>query len=226
MQRGAGDGAYGFFGKLPAHGDFIRRGLPQGFVDPWDRWMQERMLAARSAAGETWDGLYLHAPIWRFTLSAGVCGAAPALGVLMASVDRVGRQFPLTLAAQAPGGQGAAALHLAAREAHHSLEEIALDALEDGADRESLEAALERAPPPPAAPAQTGGALSHRASPERAFAGIADEWLRAKLAAPCVFSSLVGEEERCFFSDGLPGAAAFAAMIDPAASFWGEGAAA
>ena len=39
------------------------------------------------------------APIWRFALAPGVAGPLPMLGVMMPSVDRVGRQFPLTLAA-------------------------------------------------------------------------------------------------------------------------------
>ena len=29
----------GLFGKLPAHGDFVRRHLPRSFVTPWDEWL-------------------------------------------------------------------------------------------------------------------------------------------------------------------------------------------
>ncbi len=46
----------------------------------------------------------MEAPIWRFLLPAGACGAQAALGVWLPSVDRVGRQFPLALCALAPLG--------------------------------------------------------------------------------------------------------------------------
>ena len=29
----------GIYGKLPAFGDFVRRGLPSAFVRPWDEWL-------------------------------------------------------------------------------------------------------------------------------------------------------------------------------------------
>ncbi len=69
----------------------------------------------------------MSAPIWRFTLDAGVAGPQAALGVLMPSVDRVGRQFPLTLAALLPGVPA----HPVAEDTFAALEELALDALED-----------------------------------------------------------------------------------------------
>ena len=44
----------GLHGKLPAHGDFVRRGLPTSFCEPWDAWLQAGMTAARDSLG---DGL-------------------------------------------------------------------------------------------------------------------------------------------------------------------------
>ena len=41
----------GFFGKLPARGDFVRAGLPRDFVDPWDAWLQRVLAGSRDAAG-------------------------------------------------------------------------------------------------------------------------------------------------------------------------------
>jgi type VI secretion system protein ImpM len=92
----------GLFGKLPAHGDFVRRALPRSFVTPWDAWLSQGIAAAREALGEEWDAAWEAAPIWRFRLAPGVCGPDAAVGVVATSVDTVGRRFPLTLAAVLP----------------------------------------------------------------------------------------------------------------------------
>lgn len=89
----------GIYGKLPSHGDFVRRELPQSFVTPWDTWLQAALGAAREALGEHFAAAWAAAPPWRFHLPAGVCGASAVVGVLITSQDSVGRQFPLTLAA-------------------------------------------------------------------------------------------------------------------------------
>lgn len=88
----------GFFGKLPSRGDFVRAGLPRGFVDPWDAWLQAVLPASRMALGSRWHDAWMVAPVWRFALAPGVCGPDAAVGVLMPSVDRAGRHFPLTIA--------------------------------------------------------------------------------------------------------------------------------
>ncbi len=88
----------GFFGKLPALGDFVRRGLPHAFVDPWDEWLQRSMAESKIELGEAWLPTYLNSPVWRFVLLPGVCGEAGWAGILMPSVDKVGRYFPLTIA--------------------------------------------------------------------------------------------------------------------------------
>ncbi len=93
------DARVGLFGKLPARGDFVRVGLPGNFIEPWDAWLQRALLSARGQLGERWLPAWLEAPIWRFSLPPGACGAGAALGLMMPSVDRVGRYFPLTLAA-------------------------------------------------------------------------------------------------------------------------------
>ena len=79
------------FGKLPAHGDFVARGLVAAERDVLDAWLSGEMLAAREMLGSDFEDRYDRAPPWRF---AGPEGA----GVLVASVDGVGRRFPLYLA--------------------------------------------------------------------------------------------------------------------------------
>lgn len=89
----------GLFGKVPAHGDFVRRGLPTSFVAPWDAWLQQGMEAARDRLGPRWADVWDSAPPWRFALPAGACGPDAVVGVMLPSQDMVGRRFPITLAA-------------------------------------------------------------------------------------------------------------------------------
>jgi type VI secretion system protein ImpM len=89
---------------LPSHGDFLRRRTSDAFVDRWDSWLQGCMAASRSALGERWLDVYLTSPAWRFVCASGTCGAAPVLGLMVPSVDRVGRYFPLTLVVELPEG--------------------------------------------------------------------------------------------------------------------------
>jgi type VI secretion system ImpM family protein len=88
-------GAVGLFGKLPAHGDFVRRNLPRDFIAAWDAWLSKGILAL--------DGALVQRA-WRFRLAPGECGAAAMAGVVMPSEDMVGRRFPITLAATLGGG--------------------------------------------------------------------------------------------------------------------------
>ena len=92
----------GLYGKLPSHGDFLRRRVSDAFVDAWDAWLQRCMTASRSVLGQRWLDVYLTSPAWRFACAAGACGPAPAIGLMVPSVDRVGRFFPLTLVAEVP----------------------------------------------------------------------------------------------------------------------------
>lgn len=89
----------GFYGKLPCRGDFMQRRVPQGFVDSWDAWLQEGLHASRRQLGPQWLEVYLTSPVWRFVLTEGICGEGAYAGVMLPSVDRVGRYFPLTLLA-------------------------------------------------------------------------------------------------------------------------------
>ncbi len=94
------DNLVGFYGKLPSHGDFLSRRLPRQFVEPWDHWLQDGISASREQLGKSWLDTFLVSPIWHFGLAPGLCGGDAWTGVMMPSVDRVGRYFPLTLAAK------------------------------------------------------------------------------------------------------------------------------
>jgi type VI secretion system protein ImpM len=145
----------GWYGKLPAFGDFASRRLPVAFVDAWDHWLSCGLAQLREDAPDTWLTAYLDSPVWRFVLMPGVVpGSSSELGwagVLMPSVDRVGRYFPMTLACPlvAPACAASPALwHWLAQ-----LDELAADALYGDWPIERLESALTSMSPPPCAPA-------------------------------------------------------------------------
>jgi len=87
----------GYHGKVHTHGDFVTRGLPRSFIDPWDRWLQEAIITSRQQLGDSWLNYYLISPIYRFVLSPGICGDHGWQGVLMPSLDKIGRYYPLTV---------------------------------------------------------------------------------------------------------------------------------
>jgi len=89
----------GYFGKVSTLGDFVSRGLPDGLVGAWDAWLQQCMHASQQQLGDQWLNHYLTSPVWRFAISPGVLGPEGLGGVMMPSVDRVGRYFPLMIGA-------------------------------------------------------------------------------------------------------------------------------
>ncbi|SHN13142.1 type VI secretion system-associated protein TagF [Roseibium suaedae] len=119
----------GWYGKVPCTGDFIRSGLSAGLIRNLDQWLQELLTAGRQALGDQWQAAYMTAPIWRFVTPAGVFGPAPCAGVIMPSVDRVGRQFPLCLALES---QETGEVPMSAVDAYNLLEPV-FPALEDAA---------------------------------------------------------------------------------------------
>jgi type VI secretion system protein ImpM len=128
--------APGFYGKAVTRGDFLSRRLPSGFAAAWDGWLQGMVGAARAKLGEAWLDAFLTMPVWHFVLGRGIAGPDPVLGVLIPSVDRVGRYFPFTILGRCVAG-GVPAAEWTAR-----VERLALGALEDDFDPKALDAAL------------------------------------------------------------------------------------
>jgi type VI secretion system protein ImpM len=58
------------------------------------------MTESRRQLQERWLDAYLVSPVWRFVLAGGSCGADAYAGVLLPSVDLVGRYFPFTIVAR------------------------------------------------------------------------------------------------------------------------------
>jgi type VI secretion system protein ImpM len=92
----------GWFGKIPSLGDFATRRLPRTFVEPWDEWLSSELSDARFVLADSWNEVYTQAPISCFSLGLGTVDDHTWHGILVPSFDRVGRQFPLTIAQSRP----------------------------------------------------------------------------------------------------------------------------
>ncbi len=153
----------GFFGKLPARGDFVRCRIDPALAQPWDDWLGLLTVSARHAAGQAWPEAWLTAPLWQFALGPALAPAPGAAGVLVASVDRVGRMFPFTIIGPAIGIPGAAWLD--------PIEALALQALDDAFDPDRLDAALAALGPPAAGSTLPVGSAWHCRGSDRVAAG-------------------------------------------------------
>jgi type VI secretion system protein ImpM len=93
--------AAGWFGKIPALGDFATRRLPASFVVPWDEWLSRELAELRALWTDQWSARFRQSPTVCFAIDAGVVDGRAWQGVIVPSCDRVGREFPLTLARSA-----------------------------------------------------------------------------------------------------------------------------
>jgi len=136
----------GFYGKLPIIGDFVSRRLPAEFIKPWDNWLQSGIAASHEELGDEWLNSYLTSPIWRFLLSEGVCGDKAVAGIVMPSVDRVGRYYPLTVAVVFDQSPQLPFLFTAGNVWFEQLEDAALTALEGNLDINGFDQLIQTIP--------------------------------------------------------------------------------
>ena len=230
---GNAETAPGYHGKLPAKGDFVTRRLPRGFLDPWDSWLQDAIGGSRTRMGEAWLDAYLTSPIWRFALSPSLCGEAAVAGVVMPSVDRVGRYFPLTIAALLADGADLLAVPVAAADWFGKAEELVQSALADGFDFDSFDAqvaalgALAAGEPAAAAAiAETESglrvAIPSANAVDRAYRQLVARSLGAYPHCSLWWTSGSHDIAATFLvCKGLPSAEGFAAFLDGRWSAWG-----
>lgn len=138
-------GAPGWFGKLPMLGDFASRRLSAPFVTACDAWLSEGVAASRQQLGERWLDSYLTAPLWRFAWGPGVVDEAWWYGVLMPSVDSVGRYFPLLVALPLPAAPTDAQALAALDALYEGMGRAALANLQPRASLDDFERALAQA---------------------------------------------------------------------------------
>ncbi|WP_443190667.1 type VI secretion system-associated protein TagF [Pseudomonas indica] len=134
----------GFYGKLAGRGDFMHRDLPPTFIEAWDAWLAAGMAASQAELGAGWLDAYLVSPLWRFAVAPGLLGGEAVTGVMMPSIDRVGRYFPLTIVVLLPADSDLAALVSGPDDWYERAEALLLSTLGDEADVEAFEAAVTR----------------------------------------------------------------------------------
>lgn len=223
-----GAAGFGAYGKIPSIGDFFRLDPPPGFVSVWDTWLQRCLVSGTHTYGGQWDALYMSVPIWRFCLSPGLAGAGKIIGVLMPSVDRVGRRFPLTLMAPLPSDGPLMADHFSNGDLFAKLEEIALAALDDETGRDGLAAALGGLDAPRTATAAqvSQGAdrmtLKQSGAEPDLLAALAGRCMPAHLGAPSVWSAQIEGDQRLLVCEGLPEGPNMQALFDFDAPVWAE----
>lgn len=207
-----------YFGKVPIHGDFVTRRLPPDMLQAWDGWLGACIQRSREQLGDSWLAHYLTSPLWRFATAPGVLGAHAWAGVMMPSVDRVGRHFPLMMAAPALPGTALLDWVGAAAPWYDELEDLARGALQAGFaldqfDRALMAPACMPAPPAPPAPARASAPwrLPMRAR-DQVPQGIDESMLIGHSlwwseGAPAVEPSMLA-------CAGMPDPGSFAAMLD------------
>lgn len=223
--------APGWHGKLPSLGDFASRRLEAPFVDAWDGWLAAGLLALREAQPAGWLDAYLASPSWRFLLLPGAlpgeAGQQGWAGVLMPSVDRVGRYFPFTIVQPLGDAPGSTQQMQALWAWLGRLDELAADALQEDWAVERLEAELARMAAPDLSPTNTVagpgpllvGAIARlplQPGGDAALAiGIEAQSLWRDKAGGLAYwfasTEMVGD--RLLVSRGLPAAAAIGALL-------------
>ena len=228
----------GWYGKLPSLGDFASRRLAPAFVEAWDHWLASGLAAWREQAPDAWLDAYLASPSWRFVLMPGCMpscmpGESGAwAGVLMPSVDRVGRYFPLTLVRRLPDMPADAAQLDDLLRWLHRLDDLAVDALQDDWAVDRLESELGRlgpwaaAEPASASPARwdAGAAadmldLDASAGVATLLAGSARHGLLQSLHGKALWLSDDGAGRPAMrITTGLPAGSHFAALLTRSAA--------
>ena len=229
----------GYFGKVPVRGDFLSYGLPREFVDPWDDWLQLALANSRTQLSDGWLEVYLTSPVWHFSLAPAVCGDRSWAGVLMPSVDAVGRYFPLTIAAPIDSGTNVTTVLSDSQQWFLDVEQLALSCLDSGFDLPPFDQKIESLEGP-GGQRSNGGANAHNGG----GGGLLNAW-RYGLASPTQLTNdcpaLLRElMDRLFFTwrlwwtagsarvsptllvcQGLPPPEGYAAMLDGNWQQWG-----
>ena len=137
----------GWYGKIPGTGDFIARRIPSAFSAAWDGWLQAAMAGSRERLGSRWRDSYLSMPIWRFVLSPGVLTPSAWVGIMVPSVDAVGRYFPLAVASALPSASlDIVATLIGAESWFDEIEGVALSAIAPAVDTAAIDTAIAQKP--------------------------------------------------------------------------------
>ena len=229
----------GYFGKMPTRGDFLSGGLPRDFTDPWDDWIQTALGQSQQQLGEQWLDIYLTSPLWCFALAPAQCGHLAWAGVLMPSVDAVGRYFPLTVVAPLAADTNLLSLPEVAADWYAAAEVLARSSLDDGFDLTDFEHQLDALGLPASRPAPqpAEGDTEPVARLENAWRYGMPQAAQARLDCPALLHEAFGRLMYSYslwwtgrstriapsylFCQGLPPPEGYAAMLDGAWQKWG-----
>ena len=138
----------GWHGKLPTVGDFATRRLDPAFVNVWDDWLSQGLAKFRAQDESHWVDAYLASPTWRFFITPGFLPEPlhrqAWAGIVMPSMDRVGRYYPLTIATRLENLPSDNASQASIWTWLHRIDDAAADALQEDWSIDALEAELAR----------------------------------------------------------------------------------
>lgn len=225
----------GVFGKLPAHGDFLQRNLPSKVVNTWDSWLQTFVGSSQERLGEQWLEIYLTSPIWRFCWSPGVMDDHYWAGIMLPSVDRVGRYFPFSIISQLPAETFPCSFMTEQEQWFEQIEAVAIKALQGQMQVDGLlEEIAEIAPSPLAnkylrqsAPKLDSGLIVdtdfNHPSAADAMPHLLEGFVAASYNSYGVWSTNGSEKvEPCvFICPAMPAVAGAPAMLDGLWEDWG-----
>ena len=120
------------------------------------------MHGSQDLIGDNWLDIYLTSPIWRFALSSGCIDHNAWAGILVPSVDSVGRYFPLTLLAPIDNNSNLFQFQQNSDAWYLSLQEIAMAALQNSLPADAVMQQLSQLETP-TSPAQSKQPLNNGA---------------------------------------------------------------
>ncbi|MBO1113997.1 type VI secretion system-associated protein TagF [Bordetella petrii] len=142
----------GWYGKIPAAGDFVHRRLPRELIAWWDRWLQYGLAALKQAPDDSAARSFAAAPIWNFAIPAGPSGNGAQLGCIAPSRDRVGRGYPLCVIMAIPADAYHSSMLDGATDYYRQIGASMLSAVRHGCAAEQFDRELQDIRVPGAAP--------------------------------------------------------------------------
>ncbi len=86
----------GVYGKLPSHPDFVSANVSSEITVELYEWLQHVIHHSKEQLNESeWLSSYLISPIWRVYYPSKSNKYDPWIGIMLPSVDAIGRYFPL-----------------------------------------------------------------------------------------------------------------------------------
>lgn len=220
----------GLFGKMPSKRDFVSLNAPRSFLGPFETWLQSGIALSKETFGGDWHNIFLQAPIWRFWIGSAVCDVN-VCGVLMPSVDGIGRYFPLSVFAVADNDKAfAQASDDRMSDWYEQAESLVLETLEESFV-DTPEALVAKMTAPPASrkgqanldiQAVSGG-VSVIAHGENAIAAAFEQMQQVDIASVNAQRSLwwtiggADSPQRVMVFQGMPDPTMFAGFLSPQA---------